>query len=330
MDKSKSNHESVLSKKRLFGTLLCTASAFAIVQASPAIAQETDADDEVTTTTDSDGEARQDTVVVQGIRGSIASAQEIKRTADTFVDAVTAEDIGALPDRSVTEALQRVPGVSISRFAAADDPDHFSIEGSGVVVRGLTFVRSELNGRDTFTANNGRALSFSDVSPELLGSVQVFKNQTADLTEGGIAGVVNLVTRKPFDSDGQKIAGTLEYAYTDFRDETSPTGSLLYSNTWDTDAGRFGLLLSGVYSELETRSDGKQISSFQARDDLAAERVWVPEGAVVRSQDYNRERMGYGGSAQWESPDRQLLATFEYLRSEATTSWSEHASEIAT
>ncbi|WP_394664001.1 TonB-dependent receptor plug domain-containing protein, partial [uncultured Sphingomonas sp.] len=82
-------------------------------------------------------------VVVTGIRQSLANAQSIKRNSDTVVDAITASDIGALPDRSVTEALQRVPGVSISRFAAANDPDHFSVEGSGVAVRGLTFVRSE-------------------------------------------------------------------------------------------------------------------------------------------------------------------------------------------
>jgi len=85
----------------------------------------------------------------------------------------------------VTETLQRIPGISISRFAAADDPDHFSVEGAGVVIRGLTFVRSELNGRDTFSANNGRALGFNDVSPELLGAVNVFKQQTADMIEGG-------------------------------------------------------------------------------------------------------------------------------------------------
>ncbi|MCI4645230.1 MAG: TonB-dependent receptor [Hyphomonadaceae bacterium] len=320
------------TKTGMWNILLCTASAFALAQSIPAYGQETDpSDPPVETETDGDDEqATLNTVTVTGIRGSIASAQSIKQNADTFVDAVTAEDIGALPDRSVTEALQRVPGVSISRFAAADDPDHFSIEGSGVVVRGLTYVRSELNGRDTFTANNGRALSFSDISPELLGSVQVYKNQTADLIEGGIAGSVNLVTRKPFDSDGQKIAGTLEYAYSDFRKEWAPTGSILYSNNWETDAGRVGVLFSGVYSELQTRSDGTQISSFQARDDLAPERVWVPEGAVVRTQDYDRERTGYSGSAQWESPDRTMLATFEYLRSEATTSWNEYASEIAT
>lgn len=328
---SKTHRESE-SKIGVWNLLLCTASAFALTHSMPAFAQETDPA-EVDAADNPDGEddeATLGTVTVTGIRGSIASAQSIKQNADTFVDAVTAEDIGALPDRSVTEALQRVPGVTISRFAAADDPDHFSIEGSGVVVRGLTYVRSELNGRDTFTANNGRALSFSDVSPELLGSVQVYKNQTADLIEGGIAGSVNLVTRKPFDSDGQKIAGTLEYAYTDFREEWAPTGSILYSNNWETDIGRIGFLVSGVYSELQTRSDGTQISSFQPRDDLAAGTVWVPEGAVVRTQDYDRERTGYSGSAQWESPDRTMLATFEYLRSEATTSWNEYASEIAT
>jgi len=84
--------------------------------------------------------------------------------------------------------LQRVPGISISRFAAGDDPDHFSVEGSGVVIRGLDYVRSEFNGRDAFSANNGRALGFQDVPPELVGGVDVFKNQTADMIEGGISG----------------------------------------------------------------------------------------------------------------------------------------------
>src|SRR5215831_13535006 len=102
-------------------------------------------------------------VVVTGIRSSLESSQEIKKSAEVFVDSVTAEDIGAMPDRSVTEVLQRIPGVAINRFAGSNDPDHFSIEGSGVVVRGLNQVRSELNGRDTFSANNGRFLSFADV-----------------------------------------------------------------------------------------------------------------------------------------------------------------------
>ena len=76
-------------------------------------------------------------IEVSGIRGSINSAQNIKRFADTVKDVITASDIGALPDKSVTEALQRVPGVTIERFASSDDPKHYADEGTGVLVRGL-------------------------------------------------------------------------------------------------------------------------------------------------------------------------------------------------
>lgn len=129
--------------------------------------------------------AETEEIVVTGMRESLNSAQDIKKSADTFVDAISAKDIGALPDKSVTEALQRVPGVTVSKYAAPVDPDHFSAEGSGVVIRGLGQTRSEFNGRDTFTANSGSGLSFQDVSPELMGAVKVYKNQTADMIEGG-------------------------------------------------------------------------------------------------------------------------------------------------
>src|SRR5690606_17576460 len=86
-------------------------------------------------------------ILVSGMRQSLQGAQDIKRNADTFVDSITASDIGSLPDRSVLEAMQRVPGVSIERFQAADDPDHFSVEGSGAVIRGMSATRSEFNGR---------------------------------------------------------------------------------------------------------------------------------------------------------------------------------------
>ncbi|MGH8027180.1 MAG: TonB-dependent receptor plug domain-containing protein, partial [Pseudoxanthomonas sp.] len=127
-----------------------------------------------------------DTVVVTGIRGSVYKAQDIKRDADTFVDSVTALDIGALPDRSVTETLSRIPGVTIDHFLSVGDPEHFSAEGSGVQVRGLTQVRSELNGRDSFSASGGRNLSFQDVPAELMAGVDVYKNQKADMIEGGV------------------------------------------------------------------------------------------------------------------------------------------------
>ena len=206
-------------------------------------------------------------IVVTGIRASLANSQNIKRNADTIVDAITAQDIGALPDRSVTEALQRVPGVAMNRFAGSNDPDHFSVEGSGVVIRGLSFVRSEFNGRDTFsTGVYGQAINFNDVPAELLGSVAVYKNTTAEMIEGGLSGTVDLHTRLPFDNRGFHISFDAEMNYGDFAERWAPTGSLLVSDTWDTSIGRIGLLADVSYSRLYSRADGIQIANFQTRD----------------------------------------------------------------
>jgi len=299
--------------------LLCGASSLAVgalLLATPALAQDAQDPDAVEI----------DEVVVTGIRSSIRSAQSIKENSDVFVDAISAEDIGALPDRSVTEALQRVPGVSISRFAGANDPDHFSVEGSGVVVRGLTFVRSELNGRDTFSANNGRDLSFADVPPELLGSVEVFKNVSADMIEGGIAGTVNLNTRRPFDSAGRQLAMSVEGNYGDLEQALTPTVSGLVSNRWDTEAGQFGVLLSGVYSQLQSRSDGLQSLNYRLDNSSGSDR-WTPSGLAFRTQSFDRERTGLAGAGQWRSNDRTVEATLQFLRSESTQAWTENAIE---
>jgi TonB-dependent receptor len=210
-------------------------------------------------------------IVITGIRQSLANSQSIKRRADTVVDVITAQDIGNLPDRSVTEALQRVPGVEINRFAGNNDPDHFSVEGSGVTVRGLTFVRSEFNGRDTFsTGVYGQAINFSDVPPELLGTVEVIKNTTAERIEGGLAGTVNLNTRLPFDKKGLLIGFDAEANWGDMRNAVTPVGSILVSDNWDTGIGRIGLLGDIAYSRLKSRADGIQVTNFQTRDNTIA------------------------------------------------------------
>ena len=214
---------------------------------------------------DAEENAQLEEVVVEGSRASLQNAQEIKRQADTFVDAVSASDIGALPDRSVLEAMQRIPGVSIERFQANDDPDHFSMEGSGAVVRGMTQTRSEFDGRDTFTASSGRGLSWQDVPPELMKTVAVYKNQTADMIEGGIAGTVNLVTRLPFDADGMQAAFSYDMTYGDIIEEYSPKYSALFSNRWDTNIGEIGILLNISDDHLEGTSHGIQTDKFELR-----------------------------------------------------------------
>ncbi|MEN7344121.1 MAG: TonB-dependent receptor [Pseudomonadota bacterium] len=264
-------------------------------------------------------------IVTRGVRGSLMNAQALKRDAEVLVDAVTATDINSLPDRSITEVLQRVPGVSITRFAGADDPDHFSVEGSGTVIRGLNFVRSELNGRDVFTADAGQALGFQNVSPELMQSVQVFKNQSADMVEGGIGGTVNLVTRKPFDNDEMTLAFSAENNYADLREEWAPTASALWSNRWETPGGgEFGALVAGAYSELKSRADGTLIADWLDRD---GNDQFIPSGGGIRTQEFDRERVGVSAALQWANADGTLEATTQFFHSAYDNAWNEHAIE---
>ena len=78
-----------------------------------------------------------DAIIVTGTRRALKTSQNIKRNADTVVDSITATDIGAFPDKSIAESLQRVPGVTVNRFSASDDTSHISGDPSGVLVRGL-------------------------------------------------------------------------------------------------------------------------------------------------------------------------------------------------
>ncbi|WP_332783176.1 TonB-dependent receptor [Sphingomonas sp. PB2P19] len=307
-------------------------------------------------------EATGDDIVVTGIRQSLANAQNIKRNADTVVDAITAEDIGALPDRSVNEALQRVPGVSISRFAAPNDSQHYSAQGSGVVIRGLSYVRGEFNGRDAFAAGGGREIGFNDIPAEIVGSIEVFKNLTSDLVEGGIAGTVNINTRKPFDSTKDLVFLSAGMNYGDLEGRGAPQYVGLVSKQFDLgSAGRFGILGSGTYQRLYSRSDSVFVSSMLPRynDDkngngvqdagegrvlnagtpyqstlfdtfpLPAGRnvVYAPLGAGSRTQDFDRKRIGYSGAAQYETTSGNLLVTAQFVRAESTDDWVEHTVE---
>ncbi|RYY76846.1 MAG: TonB-dependent receptor [Gammaproteobacteria bacterium] len=294
-------------------------------------------------------------IIITETRVNLENAQTIKRTADTFVDAISAEDMGSLPDRSVLEAMQRIPGISIERFAAANDPDHFGVEGSGAVIRGMSATRSEFNGRDSFTANSGRGLSFQDVPPELMSGVEVFKNQTADMVEGGIGGTVNLKTRKPFDKNERVMGFNVDYSYGDMAKEWTPTFSGLFSDVLETDsAGRFGFLVNVANSELKGVSHGIQSDAYveykddytnftktlQSPDSLSAhagpsdipgaerfagQTVWMPNGSNLTMKNDDRSRKGYATSLQWESPDETFLATFQFMRSDARLTWKENA-----
>jgi iron complex outermembrane recepter protein len=278
-------------------------------------------------TTKSDDEMTE--ILVTGIRKALQTAQEIKKEADTVVDSITATDIGAFPDKSVAEALQRVSGVTVTRFAASGDTTHFSAEPSGVVIRGLPQVRSEFNGRDSFNANSSRGLSFGDVSPELMAGVDTYKNQTADMIEGGLAGTVNLRTHLPFDSEGFVAAFSGEIGYGNLAEQAEPSGSLILSNRWDTGIGEFGFMVNAAYSHVVTESQGVQLlrmfNTQNAFYDGTTTTKWIPGGIDIRENTYDRTRTGGSLALQWSSPEDSVLATLQYNRSEYENNWEEYS-----
>jgi TonB-dependent receptor len=278
-------------------------------------------------------------VVVSGLRLSVQTSQEIKRDSEVIVDSVSAVDISALPDRTVTEALQRISGVTIDHMFQPSDTNRFSAEGSGVAIRGLTQVRSDLNGRDVFSARNTRGLSFEDVPSELMAGVDVFKNPSADMIEGGIAGTVNLRTRSAFDSEGLFGGGTVSANYGDFSGKAKPQASVLFSNRWDTDAGEFGALIDVAYSELTTRTDSIQFGRPFRRDATEVNAtgvpcqdmrggtfncVFVPAGARWSELDFDRKRKGFDVALGWRPNDRTDVS-LNVLQSDYKMNWIEHS-----
>jgi TonB-dependent receptor len=254
-------------------------------------------------------------VVVVGQRASLESAQKLKQHADEVVDSIVADDIGKLPDRSVTEVLQRVVGVTIDR-APKGDPEHFAVEGSGVVIRGLSYVRSELNGRDSFSANGGRALNFEDVPPELMAGVDVYKNPSAEQIEGGISGLVNLRTAMPFDFKDRKFSFSAQDTYSTLKKgKPQPSYSMLFSDRWKTGLGEFGALVDLASSESGTRTDAFQVEPYYPRTDIVnGQTVWVPKGAQWRTLEFDRKREGLYGAFQWRLNDK-LESSLSYFKS---------------
>ncbi|MBN1377830.1 MAG: TonB-dependent receptor [Gammaproteobacteria bacterium] len=275
---------------------------------------------------DNDANADLEEVVVTGLRGNLQSAQKMKLDAEQIIDSIVADDIANLPDRSVTETLQRIPGVTIDRFITRGDPEHLSGEGTGVAVRGLPQVRGEINGRDGFTANGGRALSFEDVPPELMAGVDVYKNPSADMIEGGLGGTVNLRTRMPFDIDERLIGVTLTANYQNFIEETTPGMSAIYSDRWDTGIGEVGFLIDVAHSELKGRIDvifNRPYFPYDSNGDTVND-SYIPRGADWRTERTERERQGLYTALQIRPNDNiEYFLTVFHSRYDFT--WDEDA-----
>jgi TonB-dependent receptor len=247
-------------------------------------------------------------VVVTARRRAIMNADQRAKTSDTIVDSVVANEAGLLPDNSVTEILQRVSGVTMVRFAALNDPDHFSDEGSAIQIRGLSDVAARLNGRDVFSANNAGGLSFGDVTPELLKAVDVYKSVTSDLIEGGAGGQVDLVTRMPFDySPGLKLDGSVNANYGDLAKKVDPGASLLATDRWQGPWGDFGALVDLAYSKLAQKDDFIRNEPYY-KTLIGSTNYYIPGGYDYGFDQFERTRDGAYLGLQWAPTDELQVA----------------------
>ena len=145
-------------------------------------------------------------IVVAGVRRSIQNSIQIKRRETSMVEAVSAEEIGKLPDVSIAESIARLPGLTAQRVAG---------RAQIVSVRGFSpdFTTVLLNGRQQASSGYNRAVEFDQYPSELLGSVVVYKTPDAEISGLGLAGTVDLRTIRPLDYGKTTIALNLRGEY---------------------------------------------------------------------------------------------------------------------
>ncbi len=295
-------------------TILLGTSAAAVLMLAGAAAAQTAQDAEV------------EEVVVTGFRSSLEKALELKRNSTGAVDSIVAEDIAKFPDNNLAEAIQRVPGVSITRDGG---------EGRNLSVRGLSeeFTRVRINGIEaqaTTASGRGRGFDFNVFASELFSQIDVRKTPSAEIDEGSLGATVDLRTGKPFDYNGFKIAGSAKMGYSDLSKDYDPRVAVLVSNTFFDDT--FGALFSAAYSERGVRQNGVSTGQFNvgpadggfcnvaqrpalcagtnpaAYDLASAATTRYPRFLRYQQYETQTKRLGLTGALQWRPSDRTEIA----------------------
>ena len=205
-----------------------------------------------------------ETVIVTGFRGSLDRALDQKRTALDSSDTILAEDIAKFPDLNLSESIQRIPGVALSRDEG---------EGRQIQVRGLnaTFTRVRINGMEAMSTvggedsqggtNRGRAFDFNVFASDLFSAITVHKSASADLEEGSLGATVDLHTGHPFDHDGFTLALAGQAGYASLNGAFNPRVSGLVSDTLF--GGQLGALFSFAVGSRNTLQVGFDTTRFE-------------------------------------------------------------------
>lgn len=253
-------------------------------------------------------------IIVSGFRGSLASARDRKKDSEQIIDVVTAEDIGQFPDENVAESLSRVTGIQIDRSAGAFG------EGAFISIRGLgpDATRTFVNGRAVLsTLFSDRSVDFRDLPADFVQALEVMKTPAASTIDGSLGGVVNVVTRKPLDGGGGLKGGvTVQGGYAELLDEVDPFVAAIISDSWADNT--IGFTLSAQYQQRDNRQDSFDVIGYDcvretnftqaiANNCSAADAAYVPRGERYLLEIAPSERIGIGGTFQWEiTPELEL------------------------
>ncbi len=193
------------------------------------------------------------TVVISGFRSSLQKALNLKQQAIGVRDSIVAEDIGKFPESNVAESLQRVPGVILNRDDSSGEGQRISIRGLPTEYSVTTLNGAPVNTTSTSTIGSAaRGFNYDVFASELFGRVDFYKSPLAELSEGGMGGVVDLQTPRPFDSPKRTLRYALTGAYNTSSEKADPAGFALYSNTW----GSWGFLAGVAHSKAVNNRSG--------------------------------------------------------------------------
>ncbi len=247
-------------------------------------------------------------IVVTGIRKSVEQSLQAKRAATTIVDVVTAEDIGKMPDKNVADSLARVPGVTTSSAGANeggfDENDRVSMRGTNPSLTQTLINGHGVAAGDWFVLDQvqqvGRSVSYTLLPSELVSKVVVNKSSSASLVEGGVAGSVDIITRKPLDfAKPLTLEASAGAVYAELPSKTDGQYSVL--GNWKNDANNFGVMLQLFSETRHLRRDGVELLGYDqiaagstvavAHPDLAG--VYYP--SLIGAAFFEQERKRNGG-----------------------------------
>jgi iron complex outermembrane receptor protein len=234
-------------------------------------------------------------IVTSGIRRGIEDAIELKRDATSIVEAISAEDIGKLPDSSIAESIARLPGLAAQRVAG---------RASEISIRGLdgNFSTTNLNGREQISTSDSRSVEFDQYPSELLSSVVVYKTPDASLTNQGLSGTVDLRTVRPLEFDGtiRTVGARMERnSIGEQIDGISAYGSRVSASFIDQFAdNRVGVALGLAY--LDSPGQARELRYWGFPEEAGQRRVGGFDARVFSSDN---KRLGVMGTVQFKPND---------------------------